>query len=90
MAQSRSAACDLLSGEAGSKEEKREEQRGGGNLRLRKGGEELQERCEAWRQLSLSYISVNICSTSKIRSFRIVIYGNVEDFKVDINYILYK
>ena len=45
MAQSRSAACDLLSGEAGSKEERRAERRGGeGGVRLKKGGEEMEER----------------------------------------------
>lgn len=46
MAQSRSAACDLLSGEAGSKEERRAERRGGGEggVRLKKGGEEMEER----------------------------------------------
>lgn len=48
MAQSRSAACDLLSGEAG----RRREERGGGGggmwVSLRKGGEEMEERCEEW------------------------------------------
>lgn len=43
MARSRSAACDLLSGEAGNEEENRAERRGGGggSIRLRKGGEEM-------------------------------------------------
>lgn len=57
MAQSRSAACDLLSGEGGSKERRREEQAGGGAgggmwVSLRKDGEEMEERCEEWGRLS--------------------------------------
>ena len=49
----------------------------GGGVRLREGGEEMEERCEEWRRLSLSYISVSVRSTSKIRSFKIAIYGNM-------------
>lgn len=54
-----------------------EAEEAGGEVRLREGGEEMEERCEEWRRLSLSYISVSVRSTSKIRSFKIAIYGNM-------------
>lgn len=53
MAQSRSPACDLLSGESGSKENRREERRGGGRwVRLSKEGEEMEEICVECSRLS--------------------------------------
>lgn len=31
-------------------------------MRLKEGGEEMEERCKEWRRLSLPYISVSVCS----------------------------
>lgn len=58
MAQSRSPACDLLSGESGSKENRREERRGGGRwVSLSKESEEMKEICVECSRLS-RHISV--------------------------------
>lgn len=62
-------------GRRGGRREEEEEGAGWGGLR--NGGEEMEEGCDEWSWLSLSYITVSVCSTSKIRSFKIVIYGNL-------------